>query len=185
MDVQTLAQIQEMTIGVLSNVTADQLGDPTPCEKWSVADLIDHMVGAQHWARSAMEGVEQTETGAGASQGDFVAAFRDAAAASTAAFSEDGAMGRMVDAGMGKMPAGALFGLAVTDTFVHAWDLAKATGQDTDLEPELAAQILETARAHTPPSMRSEGGEVFGPEQPAPDDAPTATKLAAFLGRRV
>ena len=26
----------------------------------------------------------------------------------------------------------ALLGLAVTDTFTHAWDLAKATGQDTD-----------------------------------------------------
>lgn len=185
MDVQTLAHIQKMTVGVLSNVTSDQMGDPTPCAKWSVADLIDHMVGAQHWARSAMEGVEQTETGEGSSKGDFVTAFTEAAAASVAAFSEDGAMGRMVDAGMGRMPAGALFGLAITDTFVHAWDLAKATGQDTNLEPEIAEQILATAKAHTPPSMRSESGEVFGPEQPAPEDAPPATKLAAFLGRHV
>ena len=28
------------------------------------------------------------------------------------------------------------------DTFQHGWDLAKATGQDTDLDPELAAGLL-------------------------------------------
>lgn len=185
MNAETLAQIQQMAIGVLSQVTPGQMGDPTPCAEWSVADLIDHMVGAQHWARSAMEGTEQTETGTGASSGDFVAAFTEAGAASVAAFSEDGAMGRMVNAGMGPMPAGALLGLALTDTFVHTWDLAAATGQDTNLDPELAEQILTTARAHTPDSMRSEEGTVFGLEQPAPEDASTATKLAAFLGRKV
>lgn len=185
MNADTLAYIQQMAIGVLSQVTPDQLGDPTPCAKWSVADLIDHMVGAQHWARSAMDGTDQTETGEGSSTGDFVEAFREAGAASVAAFDEDGAMSRMVNAGMGPMPAGALLGLAITDTFVHTWDLAAATGQDTNLEPELAERILTTSRAHTPDSMRSEEGTVFGLEQPAPADASPATKLAAFLGRRV
>ncbi|MCB1258524.1 MAG: TIGR03086 family protein [Microthrixaceae bacterium] len=181
----TLAQIQTIASGVLSNVTADQLTNSTPCDAWNVSQLIDHMVGAQHWARAAVEGTEQTETGEGSSNGDFVSTFNEAAAASLAAFSEEGALGRIVNAGMGDMPAAAILGLAMTDTFVHAWDLAAATGQDTNLDPDLAEQILKTARAHTPDAMRSEDGAVFGFEQPAPDGAGPATQLAAFLGRKV
>lgn len=185
MNHEHLARIQEMTIGILQKVTPEHLGDPTPCAEWDVAALIDHMVGAHHWARSAMEGVEQTETGEGSAQGDFVTAYREAGAASVAAFAEEGAMGRTVDMGMGPMPAGSLLGLALTDTFVHAWDLATAIGEDNDLDREIAERILVTARAHTPDAMRSEDGAMFGFEQPAPADAPPATKLAAFLGRKV
>jgi uncharacterized protein (TIGR03086 family) len=76
-------------------------------------------------------------------------------------------------------------GLAMTDTFTHAWDVAKATGQDTDLAPELAAQLLEASKMMIQPAFRSEEGTVFGPEQTAPDGASTADQLAAFLGRKV
>jgi hypothetical protein len=33
-----------------------------------------------------------------------------------------------------------------TDALVHAWDLAKATGQRTGLDPELATQLLAASR---------------------------------------
>ncbi len=180
-----LAAAQTIAAGVLSNVTPDQLGSNTPCAKWTVAELVDHLVGAQHWARSAMEGVEMTETGAGSSEGDFNEAFKAAAAASLASFQADGALARTVNPGFGDMPATALMGLATTDTFQHAWDLATATGQDNNLDPALASQILEAARQTIPPSFRSEAGDVFGPEQAAPEGANPATQLAAFLGRTV
>ncbi len=180
-----LAQAQDVARGVLANVTPDQLDGPTPCKDWTVAQLIDHLVGSQHWARNGVAGTEMTETGEGASQGDYQAAFDEAAAASLAAFNEDGALGRTVNPGFGDMPAGALMGLATTDTFTHAWDLAKATGQDTDLAPDLAAQLLEQSRQAIQPAFRSDEGTIFGPEQQAPDGAPAADQLAAFLGRTV
>ncbi|MEZ5323242.1 MAG: TIGR03086 family metal-binding protein [Microthrixaceae bacterium] len=185
MSTESLARAQQIASGVLAAVGPDQLDAATPCAEWDVSALIDHLVGAQHWARSAVEGVEMSETGEGSSGGDFGAAFDAAATRCLAAFEEPGALDRTVDVGMGEMPAGALLGLAVTDTFVHAWDLARATGQATDLDPELAGQILTTSRAHIEPAFRSEDGKVFGLEQPAPSDADTATRLAAFLGRRV
>ncbi len=94
-------------------------------------------------------------------------------------------MDRTVNPGFGDMPASALLGLAVTDTLTHAWDVARATGQDTDLAPELYEQVLASAHQAIPQSFRTEDGSLFGPEQPAPDHADNATRLAAFLGRRV
>lgn len=180
-----LAQAQGIAAGVLANVTADQLDKATPCANWSVADLIDHLVGAQHWARSGMEGMEMSETGEGSAQGDFRAIFADAAARSLAAFEVDGALAKTVNPGFGDMPAAALMGMATTDTFQHAWDLATATGQDNKLDAELASQLLDASRASIQPAFRSEDGAIFGPEQPAPEGADPATQLAAFLGRTV
>ena len=182
---EVLAQSQDVARSVLANVGNDQLDLETPCKDWTVAQLIDHLVGGQHWARSGLQGVEMTDTGEGSAQGDFVATFDQAARDNLAAFAEDGALGRTVNPGFGDMPAPALMGLSATDTFTHSWDLARATGQDTDLAPGLAAQLLEQSRQAIQPAFRSEEGTLFGPEQAAPEGASPADQLAAFLGRTV
>lgn len=185
MNPQTLQRAQGVATQVMANVQSDQLDNATPCDAWKVNQLIDHLVGAQHWGRSAVQGVEMTETGEGASAADFNAAFADAAAACLAAYSEDGALGRTVNPGFGDMPAIAMLGMVATDTFTHAWDLAVATGQDANLDPELATMLLAGARMSIQDSFRSEDGSIFGFEQAAPDDATPADQLAAFLGRTV
>jgi uncharacterized protein (TIGR03086 family) len=185
MSTESLAQAQDVARGVLSNVTAAQLGDETPCTRWSVAELIDHMVGAQLWGRFGVQGVEMTETGEGSAKGDFVAAFDAAARQTLDAFDEEGALERTVNPGFGDMPAAALMGMVTTDTFTHAWDLARATGQSTDLAPELATALLEQSRKSIQDSYRTEDGSMFGLEQQAPEGATAADQLAAFLGRVV
>lgn len=185
MNPQALRQIQALTGQVMANVSADQLGDPTPCASWNVAELIDHVIGAQEWARCGVEGVEMAEPASKPSEGDYMAAFQSAADASASAFEVDGAMERTVNPGFGDMPASALLGLAMTDTFTHAWDLAKATGQDTDLAPEVAAQLLAGSRQAIQDGFRGPEGAPFGPEQQAPAGASNADQLAAFLGRTV
>lgn len=185
MNAQVLAAAQQVAAGVMANVTDDQLELSTPCDQWNVAQLVEHMVGAQHWARAAMEGVEQTETGEGCSQGDWKATFAEAAQACQQSFAAEGAMEKTVNPGFGDMPAQAMLGLAMTDTFTHAWDLAKATGQDTDLAPEMAQQLLGASQQSIQPAFRSEEGAIFGMEQQAPEGASAADQLAAFLGRTV
>ncbi len=185
MNPQVLAQTQQIAADLLANVTAAQLDQPTPCAQWNVGQLIDHMIGAQYWATAGLTGQTMTETGEGASAGDFRATFAAASQTALAAFSEDGALAKTVNPGFGDMPAAALLGLAATDTFTHAWDLAKATGQGTNLAPELAEQLLEGSRHAIQPAFRSDTGELFRHEQPAPDGADAATRLAAFLGRSV
>ncbi|MCO5320250.1 MAG: TIGR03086 family metal-binding protein [Microthrixaceae bacterium] len=182
---EPLEQAQNVARQVLANVRSDQLNLETPCSDWNVGQLIDHLIGAQYWARDGVRGQEMTETGEGSSSGDYVAAFDQIASESLAAFSEDGALERVVNPGFGDMPAAALMGMASTDTFTHSWDLARATGQNTDLAPELASALLEQSRRSIQDAFRSEDGRMFGLEQPAPEDATPADRLAAFLGRRL
>ncbi len=71
------------------------------------------------------------------------------------------------------------------DTFTHGWDLAKATGQSTDLDPEVAAQLLQFAQAFLSDAMRGpDGSAPFGAAVEAPAGAGAADQLAAFLGRQ-
>jgi uncharacterized protein (TIGR03086 family) len=83
------------------------------------------------------------------------------------------------------MPGAAFLGMAMNDTLVHGWDLAKATGQSTDLAPDLAAALLEQSRTTVPDAFRSESGAIFGLAKQAPAGASNADQLAAFLGRDV
>ena len=75
----------------------------------------------------------------------------------------------MVKMPFGEMPGRAVLGLAMTDNFTHGWDLAQATGQSTDLAPELAAQLLESSRQMIQPAFRGEDGAApFGPRAGMP-----------------
>lgn len=184
MTVQPLEQAITSTRGVLAGVSANQLDGPTPCAQWKVSDLINHIVGAQHFFTAGVTGQPPSGDEDFAS-GDYLGAFDAGAKACVAAFSADGVMEKMLTLPFGLMPGAGFVGLAATDTFTHGWDLAKATGQDTALAPELATQLLAGARQMIQPAFRSEEGTVFGPEQEAPAGASDADQLAAFLGRTV
>lgn len=94
-------------------------------------------------------------------------------------------MDRTMTLPFGKLPGSAFVWIASIDVFSHGWDLAKATGQPTDLAPGLAAQLLDRARAALPDSMRGEEGKAsFGPRVEVSDSAPVADQLAGFLGRQ-
>ena len=170
---------------VLSSVSADQMGQSTPCASWDVAELINHIIGGQFFFAAGMAGETPDEDGPDFASGDYMSAFDEGSAKAIAAFGADGALEQMVNLPFGQFPGAAFMGLAMTDTFTHAWDLAKATGQDTDLAPDLAAALLEQNRQNLSSDWRGPEGAPFGPEQSAPEGSATADELAAFLGRKV
>jgi uncharacterized protein (TIGR03086 family) len=190
MSTDGLERAHAITRGVLANVKADQLDDATPCKSWKVRNVITHIVGGNYWFAASMtagaspdvDSTENTDYAAG----DFVASYDDATQQAVAAFGAPGALQKMVTLPFGEMPGAAFLGLATTDVFVHGWDIAKATGQSTDLDAEMAAQLLEGARAAIPPGVRGPDPVApFGPEVDAPASACAADRLAAFLGRTV
>src|SRR6185436_14208739 len=122
----------------LAAIQPDQLGSPTPCASWTVADIINHVVGGHRFFAAAVRGDEPPEGETDFASGDFVAAYDDATGASIAAFGEPGAMDRTLTLPFGELPGSMFIGIATGDTFTHGWDLAKATGQSTDLDPALA-----------------------------------------------
>ena len=185
MSTEPLEQAIATTRGVLTSVSKEQLGGDTPCAQWKVSDLINHIVGGQYFFEAGAKGEPPAGGDTDYSAGDFVAAFDEGAQRCLAAFRADGVMEKMLTLPFGQMPGAAFFGLAATDTLTHGWDLAKATGQSTDLAPELAGQLLVGAQAAISPAFRSPEGNPFGLEQTAPAGANNADKLAAFLGRNV
>lgn len=182
---QPLAAAMQATRSVLANVQADQLSNPSPCASWDVAGLIDHIVGGQSFFKAGLLGQPPVEAEQKPSAGDYLAEYDTATNACLAAFSAEGALDGMVSMPFGDMPGMAFMGLAINDTLTHGWDLAKATGQSTDIAPELSAVVLEQARQSIQDSFRGDEGAPFGLAKEAPVGATNADKLAAFLGRDV
>lgn len=66
------------------------------------------------------------------------------------------------------------------DVYMHSWDLARASGQQIDLDPQFATG-LRTGMEQMGPALRESGQ--FGEQQPIPDDADEIDRLIAFIGR--
>ena len=185
MTTENLERAYAVARGVVANVKADQLDDPTPCVSWHVRDLLNHMIGGTFWAATAVTNgnsdvVESLTTDY--SERNLVAVYDAGIAESVAAFAA--AQDRAVTLPFGTLPVPVFQAIITTDALVHAWDLARATGQATDLDPELAGELLEGAKTRIQPAFRGDDGKApFGAEQPAPPNASNADALAAFLGR--
>jgi len=175
------------TRAIVANVKADQLGDATPCESWTVKDLLDHIIGGSYYfASSVNEGKAEGQPAAEWNADNMVEVLDGGIKEAIAAFGAPGAMEKTIQLPFGPLPAAAWMGLATTDAFMHGWDLAKATGQSTDIDPEFADQLLAGAKMMIQPAFRGDDGVMpFGAEQQAPSGASNADQLAAFLGRKL
>ncbi len=184
MSIETVAETQRVARGVLGAVSEDELSSATPCTEWDVEKVIDHLVGSQRWFLQAISTPEADGGTSEASAGDYRKAYDEAASSVLGALSVDGFASREVELPFGTFSGAQFMDFVSLETLAHTWDVAKATGQDTDLAPEAAEHLLGVAQAMLGTEGRSESGN-FGPVQPCPTDAPAADRLAAFLGRRV
>lgn len=185
MSAEVLRQAFGSTSGVLARISADEFDKPTPCASWKVGDVINHLVGGTtFFAVTAESGVAPAPAeGADHLRGDFKAAYDQGAERAVKAFSAEGAMDKIMRLPYADLPGSVFVFIAAIDTFTHGWDLARATGQSTDLSPGLAAQLLEAA-AFIPDKMRGVDGQApFGPKVQVADSAAAADKLAGFMGR--
>jgi uncharacterized protein (TIGR03086 family) len=169
---------------VIAGVRPDQLDLPTPCSEWDVRALVNHLVGGHFYFTAALRGQQMD---ANATPPDFAAnnpagTFAQASGEMLKAWREPGAMDRTVQTMVGAMPAVVLIGMWTNDNVVHAWDLARATGQDESLDPELATQMLGMVQGIDLP--RGEGAPFKHP-QPCPPEAIPEQQLAAYMGRTV
>jgi uncharacterized protein (TIGR03086 family) len=165
-------------------VSEQNLDDPTPCAKWTVKDVVNHLVGVPIFFGLAVKGETPGDAPDFAS-GDFVKSFDEGSAMCVQAFEAPGVLDETFDVPIGKFPGSVCLSIATTDMFVHGWDLARATGQPTDLDPKLAEELLENARTSLPAEYRNEEGNPFGLEKTAPAGSSAADRLAAFMGRDV
>jgi uncharacterized protein (TIGR03086 family) len=157
---------------VLAGVHDEQLSLPTPCHDWDVARLIGHLVASpRNLLELARGGTPDWSNEPLPQNGEWAADFRSAADDLIHYWHEKGE-----DADAGQID------WQTAEMAVHTWDLAHATGQHARLDPEVAERGLAFMSGALTPENR---GKAFGPEVPAPADAPPYERLAAFAGRSV
>ncbi|MFG2138048.1 TIGR03086 family metal-binding protein [Streptomyces sp. NPDC048650] len=168
------------------DVGDDQWDAPTPCTRWSVRDLVNHLTAEQLWVpRLVRDGATIAQVGKdldGDRLGTDPASVWDrAAVAAVAVFGEPGALGRTVHLSYGSSPADAYCAQMMADAVVHAWDLSRAIGADERLPGHLATAALREVEPYAPGLVAS---GLFAPAIEPPADADDLTRLLCLLGRR-
>ena len=174
---------------VIRGITPEQYGAPTPCAEWNVRQLVNHLVfGNWMFARAAsgervaVEGDDDDDDELPDMLGDDPAmAFRDSADAAVAAWRRPGAVEEVCHLPFADLPGAAAMRIHFKDIVAHTWDLARATGQDEEIDPELASEALAISRAVVNDELRELGA--FGPAVDVGNDAPVHHQLVGFLGR--
>jgi uncharacterized protein (TIGR03086 family) len=182
--VQLLSRVVANTATVVDTLEPDQLDLPTPCTEWSVRDLLNHLVGGHHWSAAVVSG---TTPGAGGGEStdlvgdDPAAAYAGSSRVLLDAFSTPGALERTCATPAGDMPGARWINFPLFDTYVHGWDLTRATGAGAVFPDELTEPVLGFVRAafvmpEWPAAVLDEpiGGH---------DSSPLMDQLVAYLGR--
>jgi uncharacterized protein (TIGR03086 family) len=160
---------------VLRGLGPEHGKDQTPCAKFTVDDLVEHLVGSLSSLATAAGGAApETES--------IKAEVRvaDAAQVTLEAWRKRGLEGT-VHVGQHELPAARAVDILLLELLVHAWDFATATGQTVAVDDRLSAYVLERARGLIAPEMRD--GDTFAGERDAGPGADSLARLAAFTGR--
>ena len=170
---------------VVDAVPPDRWADPTPCPDWSARQLVGHLVDAQRQVL-AMVGddgprppVTDPRELAALAGPDPAGSWRRAHEGTTATLAGV-SPAASVATPLGPRTVEQLLGLALVEPVVHSWDLATATGQPADLDPEAVRALLPGVLAL---GAQLQGSGMYGPAVPVPDDAPAQDRLLAALGR--
>lgn len=172
--------------GLADAVHPDQLAGPTPCAGFDVRTLLAHLVTTVRRPAAVAAG---TDPMAHPPVSDDVldapaAAYATESAALRDAWSGpagDTLLDRRVRLPWGEVPGReALWGF-LNETLVHGWDLAVATGQDPEADPDLATAVLAAFRRLLPAEPR--GGTVpFAAVVPSAPGAGPTERLANWSG---
>ena len=187
-ELQLLRRVVDETTRVIETVPEGAMTNPSPCEGWTVRDVVNHITGgATMFALSVEQGKVPDDEIARLMGGDNVGtdplgAWKVAADHALTAFERPGAMETTVTLPFGEMPGRVALSIAVFDVLTHAVDIAQSTGQQVQ-DLDLVETALSMGHQMVTPELRQPG--VFDPEQAVAADAPAEIRLLAFAGRRV
>lgn len=159
-------------VETISGVT-DKLDAATPCDEWNVRSLLNHMLDTQHYFLGAALGENRSPPSPVPPEllsDDPVADFRKVRADMLAAYSKSGVVEK----------TGASLGIAFSDLLLHAWDLARATGQDATMPAGLAEADYGIIYGVFTDEQRK---GILKPEVPVGEDVSAQDRLLAYSGR--
>ena len=168
---------------LLSGVSDDQLGAPTPCGTYAVGDLLDHFMGLtlgmRYAAQKAAGGPRPGRSSVDQLDPDWREALPERLAELAAAWREPAAWQGETEAGGITMPAEVMGIVALDELVIHGWDLARATGQEFDCDPRSTEAVIGLLTR----SLKDRPKELFGEAVPVPEDAPPLDRAIGLSGR--
>ncbi|MEU6770007.1 TIGR03086 family metal-binding protein [Streptomyces sp. NPDC046759] len=163
---------------IASGIRDDQLQNRTPCEKFTVAELVGHFTEV---LRSSVRAArKEGEPGADAAAGVSPRELAGSAQLVAAAWSDPAAYEGTTEFVVGEMPAAFAASLTLQEMALHAWDLARATGRPFAPGEETGRLTLGVVE-QVAEQARSNG--VFGPAVPVGDDEPAFRRALGRSGR--
>lgn len=172
---------------MVAQVTDDQLSAPTPCTEWTLRELLVHMTGSNNGFADTAEGRETNpEVWQGNTIGnDVVAEYAKSSQRVQAAFAAPDVLSRTFDVhGFGTYPAATAIGMHFIDYLAHGWDVAKAIGEEPELDEDLCEAVLAMGRRWPQGAPTIWGpGAPFGHQVAIPPEASPQNRMLGFLGR--
>jgi uncharacterized protein (TIGR03086 family) len=164
---------------VLDAVPAGAWTAPSPCEGWTAADVVAHMLETQR----DFLGQHGADLGSAPDvPADPAAAWRDHSKRVLELLADDGFVSTAYDGHFGPTTVGAtLEQFYLFDMVVHRWDVARAAGLDAELT-DAELDRVDAGADSFGPALYMDG--VCRPGVEAPADADRATRVLARLGRQ-
>ncbi|MFD6279908.1 TIGR03086 family metal-binding protein [Streptomyces sp. NPDC060209] len=180
---KTISELLEgaatQAVPVVRGIDDAQLAVGTPCSEYDVRALLNHLfLVIGNFQALAVKGSTDFSRTDDVVTGDWRGRFDDETALLVKAWAEPGAE-EGAPGSMG-IPARTVGLMVLGDLTVHAWDLARATGQDFEPDPAVVAE-LEPGLAAMAPQAREM--KVFGEPFPAPPGATAFERVLAVTGR--
>jgi uncharacterized protein (TIGR03086 family) len=173
---------------VVAGIADEQLNDRTPCENYQVSGLLGHVLGLTLAFR--MAAVKDTSLAKSApgpnatGTANLPAGWRDRVRQQldelVAAWREPAAWEGQTEAGGVQLPAPEMAKVALQELVVHGWDLAKATGQPFEVDPQHLGTLFAALDGNVDPNGTP---GLFGPPVSLPADAPLLDRTIALTGR--
>jgi uncharacterized protein (TIGR03086 family) len=136
---------------LLLGIGDDDLGSATPCDEWTVGDLLAHLTDfTRAFTQAAQKLTDAPGTSTPApvpSAADLPPHWRSRLPVMleelATAWKDPAAWTGSARAGGATMPAVAAGTAAVNELTMHGWDLARATGQDYAADPRILEALIE------------------------------------------
>jgi uncharacterized protein (TIGR03086 family) len=175
---------------LVAGVTDEQLAAPTPCERYRLGDIVEHVGGlsmAFQWAaRKAWPDAAGSRPPSGDAArlpADWRTRIPEQLAALGEARQDPQAWQGMTEAGGVALPGEVAGVVALDEVVVHGWDVARASGQPYDVDDATLGVVLGFVSAAQEQAGGRGSDELFQPPVPVPDDAPLLDKVIGLTGR--
>lgn len=178
---------QSRAAAVISTIRSDQLALPTPCDLWSVRDIVNKLVastrlftcfGLRQVADQTLDLINPKDL----IGDDALGAYTNAAIECRNAWRTPGALEGMATSTIGEAKAKAVLNARIFDTTVLTWDISKACHVDHHIDEEQAAYVLYIAERLVP-AVRSQSPERYKEAISSIDGSTTIVKLVSTTGR--